>query len=241
MEAELPSPVVSPPRILFRVECHDRESPAYNSTLDGMPEIPDMVARDPMRPVTRKAFDDCLSWRRVNTPFIPLTGSWTQALRRRRKLIEKGESDVVIIAVWSQGLLSVYNAYDIANWLGYLQRSLDKRRRLGHHLSEYLVYGRISCDEYRILAIFEGTSDQTDINLNVAGLDFNLQGRTTIPGSFMTDAPGETADEKLEHEIYLRTGNRGDSTQLLCLKAAMIETWGHSDFTPDVCTEAPCL
>lgn len=149
-------------------------------------------------------------------------------------LLEKGERDVVIISVWSQGLPSVYNAYAIASWLGYFKRSLDKRRRLGHHLSEYLVYGGISSDENRILAIFEGTSEQTDINLNVPGLDYDLQGWTTIPGSFMTDAPGETADEKLEREIYLRTGIMGDSAQLLYLKGAMIEIWRHSDFIPDI-------
>ncbi|KAI4164367.1 MAG: hypothetical protein LQ342_002014 [Letrouitia transgressa] len=200
MDARLPSPLRSAPAVLLRVECHDKNSLAYNGTFKDF----DMVARDPKRPITRQGFDDCLSWAFVKTPFIPFTNSWRRALQRRRKLIEKGEKDVVIIAIWSKELLNVYDAYDVAKMLGY------PGKRLEYHLDEFLVYGGISADDYRVLAIFDGQKEQEDIALHMSG----LQGSITVPDSFMTDIPGRTAKEKLENEIYRNTDIRGDSEQM---------------------------
>lgn len=43
----------------------------------------------------------------------------------------------------------------------------------------------------------------------------------------MEDVPGETAEEKLEIEIYRHTGIRGDSEQLLYLAGVMIGAFGY--------------
>ena len=177
-----------------------------------------MIARGPNRPTTEEAFDDCLSWRKIKTPFIPFTNSWTRALQRRRRLIEKGGKDVVIIAIWSKGLHNVYDAYDVAKMLGYRDESSNPRKRLENHLDEYLVSGGILADEYRILAIFNGQKEQGNIALSVPG----LRGSATVPDAFMTAVPGGTANEKLENEIYQHTGIRGESEQLLYLVGVMI-------------------
>jgi len=214
MDSRLPSPLQTPPVVLLRVECHDEGSRKYNKTFRGY----SMVARDPNRPITRQAFDDCLSWTPTKTPFIPFTNNWTRALRRRRKLLEEGHNQIVITAVWSKGLHNVYDAYDTAKLLGYLDGNLDRRRRLENHLEEYLVYGGISADAYRTLAIFDGREEQEHVTFDLPG----LRGSATVPNLFMTDIPGETAKEKLENEIYQHTGLRGNSEQLLYLIGVLI-------------------
>lgn len=143
--------------------------------------------------------------------FILFTNSWRRALQRRQRLIEDGEKDIVIIAIWSKGLHNVYDAYDVARMLGYLDES-------SKHLDKYLVHRGISADVYRILTIFNGQKEQKNIALGVPG----LQGSVTIPSSSMTDVPGRTAKEKLENEIYQHTGVKGDSEQLLYLAGIMI-------------------
>jgi hypothetical protein len=208
MDPPLPSPLPNPPVVLLRVECHDQNSRAYNGTFKDS----NMVARDPCTLITRQAFDNCLSWRHIKTPFIPFTNSWRRALQRKQRLIEDGQKDVVIIAIWAKGLPNVYDAYDVARMLGYLDKS-------SKHLDEYLAHEGISADSYRILAIFNGQKEQKDIALSVPG----LQGSATVPGPFLTDVPGRTAKEKLENEIYQHTGLRGDSEQLLYLTGVMME------------------
>jgi hypothetical protein len=180
-----------------------------------------MIARGPNRPITGKAFDDCLLRKKVKTLFIPFTNSWRRALQRRQKLIEEGGKDVVIIAIWSKGLRNVYNAYDVAKMLGYRNGSSNPRKRLENHLDEYLVFGGISADEYRILAIFNGQKEQENIALSVPGVP-GLSRSATVPDAFMTDIPGRTAKEKLENEIYQHTSIRGESKQLLYLVGFMI-------------------
>ena len=119
------SPLQAPPVVLLRVECHDKNSLAYNGTFKDF----NMAARDPEGKITRQAFDDCLSWKKVNTPFIPFTNKWERALKTRRRLIEEGKRDVVIIAIWSKGLRNVYDAYEVAKWLGYRNGSSNSRNR----------------------------------------------------------------------------------------------------------------
>jgi hypothetical protein len=176
-----------------------------------------MVARDPNKPKTRQAFDDCLSWEKVNTPFIPFTRKWERALERRRQLIKEGGKKVVIVAIWAKGLHDVYDAYKVAEMLGYRNDSSNPRKRLANHVDEYLVLGGISADEYRILAIFNGQGEQRNITIRVPG----LTGSPILPDAFMTDVPGRTAREKLENEIYRHTGIRGESEQLLNLVGVM--------------------
>ncbi|MCJ1458364.1 hypothetical protein MMC28_008736 [Mycoblastus sanguinarius] len=162
--------------------------------------------------MTRKAFDDCLSWRRVDTPFVPFTRSWEKVLNRRQRLVEKGGEDVMIIAIWSRGLRNVYDAYEFAKSLGYRSQSLDPRKRLENHLDEYLVAGGISADEYRILAIFHGRT-MANVSLNVPG----FSGKAAVPQGFLADGMGRRVEEKIENEIYQHTGIRGQSEQLLYL------------------------
>lgn len=139
---------------------------------------------------------------KVKTPFIPFSSNWEGALKRRRRLIEEGKKDVVIIAIWSKGLRNVYDAYEVAKTLRYRDGSSNAQNQLANYLDEYLVFGRIPADEYRILAIFNGQRKQENIALSVPG----LTGSATVPDAFMTDIPGKTAKEKLENEIYQHTG-----------------------------------
>ena len=177
-----------------------------------MREDLDLVSRDPDRPITRQAFDDCLSWEPVDTPFIPFTRSWGKVLKRRQGLIEKGREDVIIIAIWSRGLRNVYDAHEVAEWLGYHSKSSTPRKRLENHRDEYLVAGGISADEYRILAIFHG---RTLANISLSVPIFT--GQVAVPCGFLADRIGRGAEEKLENEVYQHTGIRGQSEQLLYL------------------------
>ena len=142
-----PLPLSNPPVLLFRAVSH---SSGYDRPLR---EDLDLVSRDPDSSITRKTFDDCLSWRHVDTPFIPFTRSWEKVLNRRQWLIKNGREDVMIIAIWSRGLRNVYDAYEVAKRLGYHSPSSDPGRQLDDHLDEYLVAGGISTDEYWTLAI----------------------------------------------------------------------------------------
>ncbi len=206
----LPFPLPNPPVVLFRAV-------SQSSRYDGpLREDLDLVSRGPDKPITRKAFDDCLSWRRVDTPFIPFTRSWEKVLNRRRRLIGEGREDVIIIAIWSRGLRNVYDAYEVAKRLGYHSQSLDPRKRLENHLDEYLVAGGISAEEYRILAIFHGRT-LANILLSVPG----FTGQAIVPHGFLADGIGTRVEEKLENEIYQHTGIRGQSEQLLYLIGSM--------------------
>lgn len=206
----LPLPLLRPPDVLFRTV-------SQLSGYDGpLREDLDLVSRGPDVPITRNAFDDCLTWKHVETPFIPFTSRWQKALNRRQRLIERGERDVVIIAIWSTGMRNVYDAYEVAKRLGYQSPSSDPRRRLDTHLDEYLVAGGISTDEYRILAIFHGRTS-VDISLSMPG----FTGRAEVPYGLLADGIGDTVEEKLENEIYQHTGIKGQSMQLLCLIGCM--------------------
>jgi hypothetical protein len=57
----------------------------------------------------------------------------------------------------------------------------NARNRLANHLNEYLIFGGIPADKYRILAIFNGQKEQENIALSVPG----LRGSTTVPDTFM--------------------------------------------------------
>jgi hypothetical protein len=52
----------TPPAILFRAECHDEGSVACNSAFGDL----GMVSRDPNMPEESKAFENCLSWTKIN-------------------------------------------------------------------------------------------------------------------------------------------------------------------------------
>ena len=205
-----PSPLPNPPVVLFRAVS---QSSGYNGPLRG--DL-DLVSRDPGRRITRQAFDDCLSWEHVETPFIPFFRSWKKVLKRRQWLMEKGREDVMIIAMWSRGLRNVYDAYEVAKRLGYHSQSSDPRKRLENHLDEYLVTGGISAEDYRILAIFHGRT-LADVLFSVP----RFTGHAIVPDGFLADGIGTRVEEKLENEIYQHTGIRGQSEQLLYLIGSM--------------------
>lgn len=230
VQDRLPPPLTVPPVVLLRVECHDENSRKFNGTFQNF----NMVARGPNEDITWEAFDTYLSWKEFNTPFIPFTNKWERALRKRQELISNGTNKVVIVAIWSKGLPGVYDAYLVASQLGYHDDGQNPHKRLSNHHDEYLVHRCVWADEYRILALFGGQGEGTNVELHVPGL--RLRGTTQIPGTFMTDAPGRTANKKLENEIYVHTGMRGRSEQLLYLIGVMIgafdKLWMSSVVTP---------
>jgi hypothetical protein len=78
-------------------------------------------------------------------------------MKRRRRFIEDGAQNVVVMAVWLEGL-EVYDAYDIARHL--------PMRRPEQHLEEFLLHGSICADSYRILAMFHGTEELEEVALS---------------------------------------------------------------------------
>lgn len=120
---------------------------------------------------------------------------------RRRRLLEAGNKDVVIIAVWSKGLPFVYDAYEVAK---ALQR--DGGLDSSSHTDEYLIYGRIWADEYRVLAVFSGQNELENVPLEGP----SLTGSSTVPDFTTSQVSSETAGNRLEQmlgqEIYSRTG-----------------------------------
>jgi hypothetical protein len=69
LQSRFPSPLQAPPVVLLRVKYYNRNSPVYNEIFKDF----NMVARGLNRPITRQAFNDCLLWEKVNTPFVPFT------------------------------------------------------------------------------------------------------------------------------------------------------------------------
>lgn len=106
-----------------------------------------MRARDPSRAGDAQACLDHLRWRRSEGPFISFFTNWNAALRRQQWMIEQeqGATEVLIVAVWLKGLPVVYDAFSIADAL-----NIESPNRFLH---EVLIYGGISADRYRILAI----------------------------------------------------------------------------------------
>jgi hypothetical protein len=171
-----------------------------------------MTARDVLRPISRQSFDDCLSWRRVGTPFIPFTSNWHRALARKRRLVAQGADSIVIIAVLTKGLPDVYDAYEAAQALGYRDVTQDTARRLSAHEDEYLVWKGISAETDRILAVFDGQGPEAQVEFRLPGWVTQATAR-----GFLTGVPGNTATDKLKNELRVRTGVTGDSQQLVYL------------------------
>ncbi|KAK7177457.1 hypothetical protein PSPO01_16495 [Paraphaeosphaeria sporulosa] len=217
----VPPPLRVPPFVLFRTECHDRNSNVYNSTFLNSDIVSRACqARLKITPVTRNDFDDCLSWQKVNTSLIPFTISWDRAMQRRQWLIQGGMKRIVIVAIWTKDLRNVYDASEVAEWLGYKNDGKDKRRQIRHHYDEYLIYGGISADEYRLLTVFDGQQEK-EVTLGIPG----LVGSTIVPATFPNGTPEATVQEELQNAIYLHTGIKGESAQLWYLIGSMIRAF----------------
>lgn len=154
----------------FRVEVHDPQHRSENNTFrcgEGS-----MVARDPCRGLSNRAFQDHLTWRsRRAGPFISFSNNWNRAMKRRKTFIEQGAQNIIVIAVWLKGL-EVSDAYNIACNLG-----MDCPEQ---HLDEFLLHGAIWADSYRILAVFHGNLELEDVALYGAG----WSSEASIPGGF---------------------------------------------------------
>jgi hypothetical protein len=153
-------------------------------------------------PPTRLAFDNHLSWNRTDTPFLSLFNSWDKTLRWRKWLLDRDVRDIIIIAVWADDLHSLYEAEDIARTLRYNDSGQDRRRRLRNHRHEYLVWGGICADDYRILAVFPGNGPERPVPL----CSRTRRVVANLPGDFASNAALRDVSEALLIEIYSCTG-----------------------------------
>ncbi|KAJ8070714.1 hypothetical protein OCU04_001085 [Sclerotinia nivalis] len=189
------------PSILFRVEHSGNSSfRVKNSGNSSFNKNDSMLSRnfqDPDQnplPPTHKNFHAHLAWDHTPTPFLSFFNTWSEALKRRNWLLNQKYTGISIIAIKAQTLSNLYSAYEVATLLGYPQ---DK---LGRHRREYLVWGGIPADDYRILAIFDGDGSEKAVSL------FGGTVEVVLPGNWARDTVGEDLREKLLEEIYILTG-----------------------------------
>ncbi|KAJ4860516.1 hypothetical protein T069G_05504 [Trichoderma breve] len=165
-----------------------------------------MRARNPSRTADAQACSDHLQWRPREGPFISFFTSWNAALQRQQLVLRRRAEEVVIVAVWLKGLPVVYDALQIAERLGL--GNLDRSQ------NEVLVYGEISADSYRILAICNGNGNIKEAALHLDGLNTDVR----IPGEFIDGVSIKRSidgkpdvTELLRDELYTRTGTRDDA------------------------------
>jgi hypothetical protein len=72
----------------FQNGMRDRSSQAHIGTFKGF----NIIARDSYRLIDERAFDNCFSWTKADTPFIPFTSNYERALKIRRRLIKEGRN-----------------------------------------------------------------------------------------------------------------------------------------------------
>lgn len=78
----------------------------------------------------------------------------------------------------------------------------------GAYLFEVLLWGGISADSYRILAMFDGVGQTRDASLSLEPLQMTVK----IPPDFLGGIEGRRPDatNRLREEVFLRTGTRDD-------------------------------
>lgn len=190
----------------FRVEVLDVRHPRRNCTFD---QHGNMGARNPSRSADARACFDHLSWRGSGGPFISFFTNWNAALHRRQRMIEQGATEVVIVAVWLEGFPGIYDAFMMARALGFGNQQLDP------FLYEVLVYGGVSADSYRVLAMFHGIQPREGVALSVDGLTMMAE----MPGDFVAGVPNRTRNgirhrpnltDKLRDEVHTHIGTGDD-------------------------------
>lgn len=198
-----PLPADAKPSILFRAECSSN-----TSFREGY-----LCARKRDKsPPSRKDFDDHLSWNQKPTRFLSF-GTWRRAMQQRKILEDEGRVDIVVIAVWVEGLAGVYSAEEAASRLEYIDTGLGPRK--SPHYEEYLVEGGIAADEYRILAVFEGGGLEHDAVFEYPS--YRIQ--ATIPSLCFLGRGSSYALEDIEHEIYSHSGVRDDMKRDVLVEA----------------------
>jgi hypothetical protein len=206
--------------IVFRL-LYTRAEPKTSSTrFNGNGDLP---ARG-LLPTHDWVFDYHLSWYKRNfpSPFLSTFCSWRRIMYWRRWMLSQDGvniGDLYIVAIDTDRVHTCYDAYDMAQRLGYTDSGIHPRRRLSNHRDEYLIYGGISADDYAILAIFPAGGNEVyrqvdghSVPLPAAYLEY--LSRLASHGLRMTVV------EDLATEIYSSTGVYNDR-QLAALLTAM--------------------
>ncbi|KAK7575396.1 hypothetical protein V3481_017356 [Fusarium oxysporum f. sp. vasinfectum] len=145
-----------------------------------------------------------ISYGSTDTPFISFFNSWEKAKRKRKQILRMGARNVIIIAVWLKNKPFVYSAYDFAIDHGFP----DDQVRC--HEGEYLVYGGIPAEEYRILACFRGDNlldEELDLTPFVSA---PWKYRVSIPAGSLPIPANTSGAEALKMELYSLTGVLND-------------------------------
>ncbi|KAL5585263.1 hypothetical protein FOVSG1_014652 [Fusarium oxysporum f. sp. vasinfectum] len=210
----------------FRVECHDKNCGfASQHSIDFSSIRPRCYISDDD---FWQAAEDHLSWKHIRTPFVSFFRSWESALNWRKRLIERGGREIIIIAVWLKDLSEVYDAYNIAQRLlgrKDLNSSSRLRRNLDCFRGELLVQGGIDYMEHRILACFEGDSLEIERRSISPLIKFPERSLVvSIPrGTLPTYGNSNLSiTQQLEYEMLSLTGVRNDA-KLCVLVLAMCE------------------
>jgi hypothetical protein len=112
--------------------------------------------------------------------------------------LDQGKRNITIVAVWAKGIYHIYRAEHIATALRYNNSGQDSRRKLSNHRYEYLVWGGIAADDYRILAEFPRAASMEEYTYEALDNDpVNPQIRLLwlLPGSH--DAPIQCTIERV--------------------------------------------
>jgi len=157
---------------------------------------------------TWRACDNHLSWNpTADTPFLSFFTCWGQALQRRRYLQNQGKQGIVIIAVWAKDIHHLYKAEDIARALGYNNSGQDRRRKLAYFRYEYLVWGGIAADDYRILGVFSGDGPERSVLLrSLTNTIHTHTFQASLPGDFGDNAIRRDVSREVLDEMYSCTG-----------------------------------
>jgi hypothetical protein len=161
--------------IVFRL-LYTRAEPKTSSTRFN--EDGDLPPRG-LLPTYDWVFGRHLSWddRNFPSPFLSTFSSWRRIMNWRRWMLRQGgvnTGDLCIVAIDTDRVNTCYDAYGIAQRLGYTDSGIHRRRRLSNHRDEYLIYGSISADDYAILATFPAGAMRCTAKLMVIGFLFLL-------------------------------------------------------------------
>ncbi|CEL06333.1 hypothetical protein ASPCAL07439 [Aspergillus calidoustus] len=208
MDLQPPSAVEISP-VIYRTECRANRSLERGS----------MFARRTAHgnAPTWRDFDNHLACVPRPTGLLSFTNNFRRALQRRELLERRGQRDIVVIAVWAKDLTGVYDAEEVASLLGYSDTGSDPCRKRRDHHDEYIIEGGILADEYRILAIFNGSGMQRDVVFECS----LYKSSTTIPYGFFPGHRSPNALQDLGDEIHYRTGVRDDLKRDELVKSIM--------------------
>lgn len=208
-------PVHNPPAVLFRAEDFKKVLALVTQQRKkaSEPRLEDRRFQDALDLIPKEAFDACLMGKSL-TPFTKFTSSWVRAVERRKLMLKRGHSNVVIFAIQANHRKDVYNAHEAAKCLGYKNGGSDIWRQLKHHEEEFLI-----TEPYEVLAIFEGHGEVKDeerlLNMLVQGekTPLGLQ-----PDGFVEPVSG--CPDALK-EVFSTTAVQGQGKHILALTSTV--------------------